>query len=98
MWYTVMGNENVQIYIGRVIIRKVRKANKDKQAEKRLDALELRASGKSAEEACTAGFHPAYIAQLIRKYQQGRIEAIAGNQYGRNRKNMTKEENHAFAL
>ena len=33
------------------IIRKARKANKDKRAEKRLYALELRASGKSAEEA-----------------------------------------------
>ena len=80
-----------------VIIRNARKANKDKRAEKRLYALEMRASGKSAEEAATAaGFHPAYITQLTRKYQQGGIEAIAGNHYGGNRKNMTKEEERAL--
>lgn len=79
------------------IIRKARKANKDKRAEKRLYALELRASGKSAEEAANAaGFHPAYITQLTHKYQQGGIEAIAGNHYGGNRKNMTREEERAL--
>ena len=34
----------------RAIIAAARKANKDKRAEKRLHALDLRASGKSAKE------------------------------------------------
>ena len=77
----------------RAIITAVRKANKDKRAEKRLHALELRASGKSAEEVASAtGFHAAYISQLTAKYQKGGIEAISGNHYGGNRRNMTPEE------
>ena len=54
----------------RAIIAAARKANKDKRAEKRLYALELRASGKStAEAAKIAGFHAAYITRLTAKYQ-----------------------------
>ena len=42
-------------------IAAARKRNKDKRAEKRLYALELRAEGKSAEEVSAAtGFHKAY--------------------------------------
>ena len=42
----------------RQIIAAARKRNKDKRAEKRLYALELRAEGKSAEEVSAAtGFH-----------------------------------------
>ena len=75
------------------IIAAARKANKHKRAEKRLYALELRANGKSAEEIASAtGFHPAYISQLTAKYLAGGIEAISGNHYGGNRRNMTQEE------
>ena len=81
----------------RAIIAAERKANKDKRAEKRLHALELRASGKSAEEVASAtGFHAAYISQLTAKYQKGGIEAISGNHYGGNRRNMTLEEERAL--
>ena len=74
-----------------------RKRNKDKRAEKRLHALELRAEGKSAAEVSAAtGFHSAYISQLTAKYRNGGIEAIAGNHYGGNRRNMSKEEEAAF--
>ena len=60
-------------------IAAARKKNKDKRAEKRLYALELRAEGKSAEEVSSAtGFHKAYISQLTRKYRTGGIEAITG--------------------
>ena len=62
-----------------MIISAARKANKDKRAEKRLYAIELRAAGKSAAEVAKAtGFHPAYITQLSAKYHKGGIEAIAG--------------------
>ena len=74
-----------------------RKKNKDKRAEKRLQALELRAEGKSAEEVSAAtGFHKAYISQLTAKYQKGGIEAIAGNHYGGNHRNMSAEEEAAL--
>ena len=56
----------------KAIIAAARKANKDKRAEKRLYALELRAAGKSAEEVASAtGFHAAYISQLTAKYRTG---------------------------
>ena len=75
------------------IISEARKRNRDKWVEKRLYALELRASGKSAAEvAALTGFHEASIPRLTVKYQKGSIEAICGNHYGRNRKNMTYEE------
>ena len=77
----------------RQIIAAARKRNKDKRAEKRLYALELRAAGKSAEEVSAAtGFHRAYITQLTAKYLAGGIEAISGNHYGGNRRNMSVEE------
>ncbi|ANU47083.1 helix-turn-helix domain-containing protein [Enterocloster clostridioformis] len=77
----------------RQIIAAARKRNKDKRAEKRLYALGLRAAGKSAEEVSAAtGFHRAYITQLTAKYRAGGIEAISGNHYGGNRRNMSEEE------
>jgi len=77
----------------REIITAARKANKDKRAEKRLHALELRASGKSAEEVAVAvGFHASTITRLTEKYVKGGIEAISGNHYGGNRRNMSVEK------
>lgn len=74
-------------------IKAARKANKDKRAEKRLHALELRAAGKSLKEvAAEVGFHEAYITQLTEKYREGGIEAISGNHYGGNRRNISVEK------
>ncbi len=74
-------------------IRAARKANKDKRAEQRLKALELRASGKSREEVSQAtGFCKEYVSQLVRKYLEHGLEAISGNHYGGNHRNMSKEE------
>ena len=81
----------------KAIIAEARRQNKDKRAEKRLFAIELRAEGKSAEEvAAAAGFCPAYISQLSAKYEKGGIEAIAGNHYGGNHRNMKPEEELAI--
>ena len=81
----------------RAIISAARKSNKEKRAEKRLYALELRAAGKSAAEVSKAtGFHEAYISQLTRKYRTGGIEAISENHYGGNHRNMAVEEETAF--
>ena len=75
------------------IIREARKKNKDKRAEVRLYALELRAEGKRSKEAAkVAGISAAHISRLAAKYFAGGIEAIAGNHYGGNRRNMSVEE------
>ena len=61
-------------------IEKVRKENKDKRAELRLKALELRAKGATAQEvADQTGFYPTTITRLVAKYRKGGIEAISGN-------------------
>lgn len=63
------------------------------KVEKRLIALELQAAGKKAKEiSAITGFHPGYISQLKAKYRDGGIEAITGNHYGGNRRNMSFEE------
>ena len=75
------------------IIKAARKSNKNKRVDKRLNALELRISGKNAKEISEiTGFHPAYISQLMAKYRDGGIEAIVGNHYGGNRRNMSVED------
>ncbi len=74
-------------------IERARKANKDKRAEARLKALELRAKGKKAEEvAKETGFHSVYITTLVRKYRNGGLEAISGNHYGGNHRNMSVDK------
>ena len=74
-------------------ISEARKKNKDKRAEVRLHALQLRAEGKRAKEiAKEVGVSAPYVSQLAAKYFAGGIEAIAENHYGGNRRNMSVEE------
>lgn len=74
-------------------IEEARKRNKDKRAEARLLALLLCAKGKKAEDiAVETGFHPASIPRLIAKYRDHGLEAISGNHYGGNHRNMSVEE------
>lgn len=74
-------------------IEKARKKNTNKRAEARLKALELRAKGMSSQEVSAAtGFCAAYISQLIAKYRDHGLEAISGNHYGGNRRNMSIEQ------
>ena len=78
-------------------IEKVRKENKDKRAELRLKALELRAKGATAQEvADQTGFYPTTITRLVAKYRKGGIEAISGNHYGGNHRNMSVEDESAI--
>ena len=78
-------------------IVQARRENKDKRVEARLKALEMRARDiKASEVAETTGFHTAYISQLAAKYKKGGIEAVAGNHYGGNRRNMSIEEEAAI--
>ncbi len=74
-------------------IEQRRKENKDKRAEARLKALELRAKGATAKEVAGAtGFHAAYVTQLVAKYREYGLEAISGNHYVGNHRNMSTEE------
>ena len=74
-------------------IQQARKENKDKRVEARLKALELRAEGKKAKDvADVTGFHPAYVTQLVAKYREHGLEAITGNHYVGNHRNMSVQE------
>ena len=74
-------------------IEKARKVNKNKRAEARLKVLELRARGKTVKEVSEAtGFHPVSVSRLVSKYRDHGLEAISGNHYGGNRRNMSFEE------
>ena len=74
-------------------IEEARKKNKDKRAEARLKAMELRAKGKSINDvAKETGFHPVSITRLVAKYRNNGSEAISGNHYGGNHRNMSVEE------
>ena len=78
-------------------IEQRRKENKDKRAEARLKAQELRAKGANAKEVAAAtGFHAAYVTQLVAKYREYGLEAISGNHYGGNHRNMSEEEETAI--
>lgn len=78
-------------------IEQARKDNKDKRAEARLKALELRAKGASANEVTAAtGFHAGSVTRLVAKYRDHGIEAISGNHYGGNHRNMSIEEEAAI--
>lgn len=78
-------------------IREARKANRNQRVEARLKALELRAQGLDAKEVAeTTGFHAAYVTQLVAKYRAGGLDAIIGNHYGGNRRNMSVVEEAAI--
>ena len=78
-------------------IEKARKETKDKRVEARLKALELRAKGATAKEVSEAtGFHPASVTRLVAKDRDHGLEAITGNHYGGNRRNMSVEEEAAI--
>ena len=73
-------------------IEQKHKENKDKREEARLKALELLAKGAKAQEVAAAtGFHAAYVTQLVGKYRNNGLKAIAGNYYGGNHRNMSVE-------
>lgn len=78
-------------------IKKVRKQNRDKQTDKRLQVLELRCEGKGLEEiARITGFHRSHVSNLIRKYFEEGLEAVSEKHYQGNRRNMSIEEEARF--
>ena len=67
--------------------------NRDKNIDKRLKAIELRGSGlKYKEIAEKTGFAASYVGELVKKYFDNGISAIAGNNYKGNHRLLTFEE------
>ena len=78
-------------------IKAAQRGTRDKQIENRLKVLALRYEGKSLKEIEAAtGFHHAHISNLIRKYFEEGLAAIAEKHYTGNRRNMSIEEESAF--
>ena len=64
-------------------IQEARRKNKDKRAEQRLKALELRAKGESAKAVSQAtGFCAAYVSQLVKKYLDNGLEVSPSHKNG----------------
>ena len=81
----------------KIEIEQARAKNKDKKVEYKLKALSMRADGASAKKIGEAtGYHSAYVSTLVSKYIHGGLEAITGNHYGGNRRNMSFEEEQEF--
>ena len=81
----------------RVEIETIRKANRDKQTEKRLKVLSMRCEGKTLEEISSAtGFHRSHISNLIRQYFEEGLASVSEKHYTGNRRNMSIEEERAF--
>jgi len=78
-------------------LEQARKKNKDKNVEKRLKALLLRAEGKKREQiAEQTGFAKSYISELVSKYRTKGIGAIVENHYPGNHRNLSFAEEAAL--
>ena len=74
-------------------IKAARKANRDKQIDKRLEVLELRCEGVSQKEiAEKTGYHRSHVCNLIKMYFEEGLQAVAETHYVGNRRNMSFEE------
>ena len=74
-----------------------RKKNRNKNIERRLYVLVMRAEGKSLEEISEkTGYHISTASKLIARYMRDGISAIAENHYKGNRRNMSFEEEAAI--
>lgn len=74
-------------------LRTAQRETRDKNVDKRLRALILHAEGNTGKQVSEkTGYNQKYLYELYRKYRSGGIEAITGQHYGGNRRNMTYEE------
>ena len=74
-------------------IENARSANKDKRAEARLKALELRAKDATGKEVSEqTGFYLSTVSRLVSKYRKNGMETISSNHDGGNHRNMSVEE------
>ena len=72
-------------------IEEARKKNKDKRIEAK---LKVRLKSKAIGEA--TGYNPAYVSTIVSKYIHGGLEAIVGNHYAGNHRNMSFQEEAAL--
>ena len=80
-------------------IEAARKKNRNKNVERRLYVLVMRAEGKSLEEISEkTGYHISTASKLIARYMRDGISAIAENHYKGNRRNMSFEEEAAILV
>ena len=78
-------------------IEAARKKNRNKNVERRLYVLVMRAEGRSLEEISEkTGYHISTASKLIARYMRDGISAIAENHYKENRRNMSFEEEAAI--
>ena len=78
-------------------LREARKKNKNKNVDRRIQAIQLHAEGLPHKEiADRTGFVRTYIAELAGKYRKEGIDAIIGNHYKGNRRNLSYEEEKAL--
>lgn len=69
-----------------------KKKNTDKNIDKRLTALLLRAEGTNRKKTAEiTGYKYTYLTRLVTKYLTGGIEAIVENHYKGNCRNLTYE-------
>lgn len=74
-------------------IESARQHNKDKQIERRLRVLALRAAGNTLQEVSEkTGFRRSHVSSLIKQYFEKGITAISQKHYGGNHRNMSVEE------
>lgn len=74
-------------------LEKAKKANKNKNVDKRLEALLMRAANIKRERVCEkTGFCKQYITDLTANYHQNGLSAIVENHYHGNHRNMSYTE------
>ena len=78
-------------------IKAAREKNRDKNVEKRLAALEMRAEGKRNKEISEkTGFHTQYITVLVSRYKANGLASITESHYHGNHRNLSYEEEEAL--
>lgn len=78
-------------------LEKARRKNKDKNIDKRLNALLLHAQGKSrAEISAQTGYGKQYITELVGKYIKNGLKEYCQKHYAGNHRNMSFAEEEAL--
>ena len=78
-------------------IKAAREKSRDKNVEKRLEALEMRAEGhRNKEISEKTGFHTQYITVLVSRYKNNGLASITENHYHGNRRNLSYAEEEAL--
>ena len=78
-------------------IQEALKKNKNKNIDRRLTVLSMKAQGKTIDEiVARTGFNPTYARSLVTKYFAEGLESFVASKYAGNRRNLSFEEEKAF--